>query len=320
MGYCLAALFRILGPRRFIEEFLASFTWRGSFNHVCHRRCEEYLTAYQTYSVHHKYYYDSTKGSFDDKQKILQSCLSVYDTDNHLNNTYLSDLSQIILSFSESELGEICYLFHIWKDNLLIPIEWSSEKIGPAWNIKKIFQDILKTFPMYKQSLKYNKNFRISMNIIEKSNHIYNTVSENMFWTFLQSKSDHLPGEIEEYGDSNSGLPIWQTAYPIIKINTFSTNPNGGKEFELTDGNTFSNKEWIDDTQEIKRKLDVMNDDSFQKNMKVKIQGLKSKPHWNGINGVIVEEYNFKRERWCVKIDKPVNQCALIKTCNLCKE
>ncbi len=150
------------------------------------------------------------------------------------------------------------------------------------------------------------------MNIIERSELIYNTMDEGMFWKLLQSKSDELSNdsiEISGYCSNGNGLPIWKTAYPMIKI--------GGKEFELKDGNTFSNDEWIDDTPEIKRKLDVMNDDLFQKNMKVKLKGLQSKPNWNGISGIIADKYNFKKERWLVKIDKPVNRTVLIKTSEL---
>ena len=52
-------------------------------------------------------------------------------------------------------------------------------------------------------------------------------------------------------------------------------------------------------------------------NKKVKLKGLKSKPQWNGMNGTIVDHYNFKKERYVIQIDKPINRRVLIKTCNL---
>eukprot|EP01083_Nonionella_stella_P068307 181273_1 len=310
MGYCLPVLLRILGPQRFIEQFLASFTWRGSFNHVCQNRCDEYMTAYNTYQVHHKYYHDDSNGSLKDKQQALQSSLSAYPhKGTHFNEEYLTQLTQIILSFSETNLGEICYLFHVWKDNLLIPIQWSPDKVGPAWNIKRIFQDILKQNPKYKKSLKYNQNFRMSMNIIERSDRIYNTTNEQSFYALIMSQSDELSnGPMEGCGGSAS-LPVWKSPYPVITID--------GKPFELISNNTFCNDEWIDDTQIFVKKHQIMNNCLFEKNKKVELKGLKSKPQWNGLTGMIEDDYNFHKERWLIRIGAPVNQCALIKTCNL---
>ena len=55
----------------------------------------------------------------------------------------------------------------------------------------------------------------------------------------------------------------------------------------------------------------------FKKHHKIQIAGLKSKPQWNGIEGTIIDDYNFKKERWPILIDEPINKYVLIKSINL---
>eukprot|EP01083_Nonionella_stella_P204625 745795_1 len=315
MCYCSPVLLRILGPQTFIEQFLASFTWRGIFNNVYQNQYGEYMTAYETYSVCHKYYRDSNQ--FNDKQKALQTSLSDYvQKGAHFNKQYLTQLCGIILAFSEPTLGQIFYLFHIWRDDLLIPTQWHpNEKRGAAWNVKfiyslkRIFQDIVKQNPNLRKSLKYNTNFRITMTIIRRSG--YHTMNEDMFYKLITSKSDVVANGqfMEETGWGTESLPVWKSAYPGIQI--------GGNSFEPIKCNIFCNGEWIEDTQILKTKHEIMNNNSFEKNKKVKLKGLKSKPEWNGLIGVIDDDYNFKKERWIINIGAPVNHCALIKTCNI---
>lgn len=165
-----------------------------------------------------------------------------------------------------------------------------------------------------KRTLKYGKNFRITMNIIEHSNRIYSTYNEREFFGLIKSKSDELSNDVEmsEMGGMGTGfasLPVWNSAYPKIMIN--------GTEFQLKSGNTFSDEEWTDDTEGIRGKHEVMNDDSFEKGTEVILQGLEGKKEWNGLAGKIAGHYNFDRERFPVHIGGNVNKTVLIKSCNL---
>eukprot|EP01084_Bolivina_argentea_P280310 479351_1 len=327
-------LFRIFAPKRFIERFLASFTWRGSFNDLDPRK---YQKAYETYSVHHKFYHDEmlNKGSKDNKQEALVLSLQNYDIHNQLHVAHFNDLCNIIFSYSEIYLGEISYFFHIDHYYILENCQYTpnNKKIGVAWNIKKIFQEIISENQDYAKTLKLNENFRISIAVIESWDRTHCIMEEANFFKFMKQKSDQFPPYTIFTNPSGftdkevHKLPIWNTPWMMYKFVPHYANVAVGQKYaekdkktlhpKLTKGNTFSNDEWIDCTNEIKCKLDVMKDNLFGKNKAVKLKGLKSKPQWNGMIGKIMDEYNFFKQRWVIKIHKPVNKNVLIKTCNL---
>lgn len=146
------------------------------------------------------------------------------------------------------------------------------------------------------------------MCIIERNDRIYNIMNESMFFKLLNSDSDKLSNEQMEDEFGADHLPIWNTPYPKFNVK--------GGAFMVTKHNSFNNNLWIDDTQLFRDKHASMNNDVFEKNKNVIIKGLKSKSNWNGLKGQIIDDYDFKKERWPIHIAS-INKSALIKTINI---
>eukprot|EP01084_Bolivina_argentea_P291654 501276_1 len=299
MGYCLTVLFRIYGPKIFIQEFLSQFTWRGTFNIILLRGRgiipnEDFTKDYNTFSTHYKYYYDTTQnnGTLSEKKEALKQ---------------FADQSVVnkILDFSEIYSGEICYAFKIWKDN------WkggsNDDDFGVSANIRRIYQRVLKLHRDHIPKLKFNQNFKLSFTILERSDLIYSNIDAKTLFDYLNG-SDMFKKDYFSYNILQPvSLPSWNTPYPVVKVYN--------KIFDDST-NKFSNEEWIDFTQQMRAKLEMQNDLKFRKGRTVQLINLKKK-EWNGLRGTIVAEYEFKAERWPIHIQKPINKKVLIKAINL---
>lgn len=302
MGYCLTVLVRMLASKKFIEEFLSRFTFRCYKNPIPIKRCKQYKLDYETYNVWYKYYHDPIKNVLLSTLKNKYSCLF-----KNINNLLINELINIILLYTEMNNGELCYLFKIWKDNFLVSYANSpNESYGAAYQIRQIIKQILNENKLIKKK----QLIRISACIIERYNLMYTFggMNDDVFKKFVLSQINDWPNHAQM---EISHLPIWNTPYPLFKI---SLNSNIFTTVSFKE-NKFDNKNWNEYTNIIKKKHKIMRDD-LTINVKVKISGLKNSKILNGQNGIIIDEYNFKKERWPVKVIKTSKQ-YLIKSKNL---
>eukprot|EP01084_Bolivina_argentea_P291653 501275_1 len=303
MGWCSTVLFRIYASKLFIQEFLSQFTWRGEFNVIIFKgrgilfHPEDFNPDYNIYSVHYKYYYDTklNRGLLSSKKLILKTCTGTQMNDSAIDT---------ILSYSETYSGEICYTFKIWKDNFLCMGQPNG--YGAAYNIRKIYQKILRENKHIQ--LELDKNFNITCYTIERYNLLMLGYDQKKLFQFLNGTDVSSCRDLYEY--QPSCLPTWNTPYPTLTI----LGVDGVTATFVDIGNQFCNDEWIDHIKIIKRKLKKMNDKKFGKKKLIVLKKLKNKIMWNGVKGQIINEYDFKKERWPICIE---NKTVLIKTVNL---
>eukprot|EP01083_Nonionella_stella_P174563 605534_1 len=182
---------------------------------------------------------------------------------------------------------------------------------GAAFNIKRIYQQILTQNPCIPK-LKLFYNFDISVSLMENSDRIMNNYSAKDLFHFLNSSVSDI-----DWDYAPKLLRKWDSPYPKLMI----YGVNGTTEPLIDGNNTFCNDKWTDCTQMITKKLNRMKDRTFGKNKAVVLKRL-SRTNWNGVIAKVLDEYDFKKERWPIYVAYPINQGAFIKTKNmiLCKE